>query len=191
MSPRVYKKPRLSTRPMRMDLAAPAKPGAPAVAPAEEAARREAALRERVNKDLAEAAARQARELAESWEAEKTAWFAAQEKPLVELALQLAARICRVEVKERSASAAAWAREGLARLGGPCVVAVHPQDAKAVGALEEVRRPQVTVEVRPELEPGDVLIDTPSARFDARLSTRLDQAAQAVNDAPTEEPRGE
>ena len=183
MSPRVFKKPAVSTRPIRVQEPPPAaREATPPAVPPETLRLMEETLRQRLSVEFEERIARdrQADEAARA--EERRRWLMDQEPALVELVLTLVAKICRTESAERSDMAAAWVREGLLRLGGagPRVVSVHPRDAEAVRNVEEARRPGVTVEENPDREPGDAVIDTPTTRFDARLSTRLEEVERPL-----------
>lgn len=183
MSPRVFKKPAVSTRLLRVQEPPPPARDTPApTVPPEILKKIEAALRQQLSAEFEERAARERQSRDAASAEERRRWLGEQEPFLVDLVLTLVAKICRTESAERPEIAAAWVREGLQRLGGvgPRVVSVHPRDADAVRALDEVRRPGVTVEENPDREPGDAVIDTPTTRFDARLTTRLEEAERPL-----------
>lgn len=183
MSPRVFKKPAVSTRTLRVqEPPPPVREAAAPVVPPEVLKKMEENLRQRLTAEFEERVARDRRAAQGAFEEERRRWLAEQEPSLVQLVLTLVAKICRTESAERAEVATAWVREGLQRLGGagPRVVSVHPRDAEAVRALDDVRRPGVSVEENPDREPGDAVIDTPTTRFDARLATRLEEVERPL-----------
>jgi flagellar assembly protein FliH len=107
------------------------------------------------------------------------------EQTLVALMLELARRLVQQELAADPTKLAGIVRDAVSHLAQPVRgvrVRLNPDDAKVVAEHLEPQEPGEEWRVVPDksLMPGDCVVETESARVDARLDTRQAQLAQRL-----------